>query len=296
MVSCPSDNPNEERNVPWFKRKRKGPVNQAKREIPDGLWVKCQSCGEIIYKKELARNLWVCTRCEHHFRIRANDYLEILFDQDSFSEFDSNLRSVDALNFVDSKKYTDRIEAASNKTGISEAIVTGLAEIKSQKVSCGVMDFAYIGGSMGSVVGEKVTRAVERAVENDVPLVIVCASGGARMQESILSLMQMAKTATALTRLHEARLPFITIFTHPTTAGVLASYASLGDVIISEPGALLGFAGPRVIQQTIGKELPDDFQSAEFFREHGFVDIICDRRELRERLALILDYTYNPSR
>ena len=276
--------------VPWFRRKRLGPINQPQREVPEGLWVKCNRCGEIIYKKELARSLWVCPECGYHFRIGAKDYIDILIDENSFEEFDQNIRSADPLNFVDSKKYTDRIKNTIEKTGLNEGTITGIGNISSIPVSCAFMEFRFIGGSMGSAIGEKITRAIERAIERRIPLLIVSSSGGARMQESILSLMQMAKTATALTKLHEERLPFISVLTHPTTAGVMASYASLGDVILSEPGALLGFAGPRVIQQTIGGELPKGFQSAEFVLEHGFIDKITPRSELKNTISKLLGY------
>ncbi len=278
----------------WFKKERTGPVKQEQREIPDGLWVKCDGCGEIIYKKELSRALWICAKCGYHFRISAQDYIHILLDDGSFVEENASLRSDDPIKFVDSKAYPDRLKAAIDKSGSNEAIITGLAKINEIPVSCGFMEFRFIGGSMGSALGEKVTRTIERALDKNIPLVIVSASGGARMQESILSLMQMAKTATMLTKLHEAKLPYISILTHPTTAGVMASYASLGDIIIAEPAALLGFAGPRVIQQTIGQELPEGFQSAEFFLEHGFVDLICRRDELRDKTARLLGYLYHP--
>ncbi len=284
-----------DKKIPWFKRYNKGPVDQPAREIPDGLWIKCESCGEIIYKKELSKNLWVCSICGHHFRIDGKDYIDILIDEGTFQEFDSNITSKDSLNFIDSKRYSERIKETVIKTGLNSAITTGIGTIDSIQVSCGFMEFRFIGGSMGSALGEKFTRAVERAIEMEIPLIVVSASGGARMQESILSLMQMAKTGTALTRLHNLGLPFVSILTHPTTAGVMASYASLGDVIISEPGALLGFAGPRVIQQTIGTELPEGFQSAEFVLEHGFIDKIVPRNRLKATVAGLLRYMYEPA-
>jgi len=279
--------------VPWFKKKRKGPPLQRPREIPDGLWAKCEMCGEIIYKKELARNMWVCPRCGNHFRITSSDYIGILLDRGTFEEFDNNIVSEDPLKWHDSKRYPDRIKAANEKTGLNEAIVCGLGKIDSVPVSIAFMDFRFVGGSMGSALGEKVTRCIERAYSRHIPLVIISASGGARMQESILSLMQMAKTGTALTKLDEAGLPFISVLTHPTTAGVMASYASLGDIIIAEPGALLGFAGPRVIQQTISEELPEGFQSAEFFKDHGFVDLISSRLDLKDNIVKLLGYMYD---
>ncbi|RKZ30291.1 acetyl-CoA carboxylase carboxyl transferase subunit beta [bacterium] len=281
--------------MPWFRKKRTGPIIQPARDVPDGLWAKCEACGEILYIKELARALWVCPKCGYHFRIGARDYVDILLDEGSFEELDVSVRSADPLTFFDSKNYTDRIKAAQEKTELNEAVICGIGEIESIPVSCSFMEFRFIGGSMGSALGEKITRAIERALERQIPLVIVSASGGARMQESILSLMQMAKTSTALTRLADAKLPFISVLTHPTTAGVMASYASLGDIIIAEPAALLGFAGPRVIQQTIGQELPEGFQSAEFFLEHGFVDLISVRGELKNNIATLLGYMYEPT-
>lgn len=279
----------------WFKRKkRRGPVIQSPREVPDGLWAKCDACGEILYKRELARNYWVCTKCQNHFRIGSQEYISFLLDEDTFEEYDAGVISVDPLSFQDSKPYKQRLEAAYKKSGLKEAVITGIGDIETQPVSIAIMDFKFIGGSMGSALGEKITRAIERAIERRLPLVIVSASGGARMQESILSLMQMAKTGTALTKLDEAGLPFISVLTHPTTAGVMASYASLGDIIIAEPGALLGFAGPRVIQETIGEELPEGFQSSEFFMEHGFLDLISPRSELKKNLSLLIEYIYNP--
>ncbi|MCK5833689.1 acetyl-CoA carboxylase carboxyltransferase subunit beta [bacterium] len=288
-------NNKKENKVPWFKKRLNGPINQPAREVPDGLWVKCESCGEIIYKKELARNLWVCNMCGHHFRIDGTEYINILIDDGTFEEYDAEITSTDPITFLDSKRYTDRLKDTINKTGINSAIITGIGKIESIPVSCGFMQFKFIGGSMGSALGEKFTRAVERALERKVPMITVSASGGARMQESILSLMQMAKTGTALTKLHEAGLPYISILTNPTTAGVMASYASLGDVIISEPKALLGFAGPRVIQQTIGSELPQGFQSAEFVMEHGFVDKITPRSKLKKTVSGLLNYMFQNS-
>ena len=273
----------------WFKRKPK-PAPTTRRDIPDGLWTKCDSCGEIIYVKELQKALWVCRNCSHHFRIKHTDYLDILTDHGSFEEFDSNLVSLDPLKFRDSKKYPDRISAARKKTGLNDAVICGLAQLNTRGISIGVMDFAFVGGSMGSVVGEKIARAIERALDQRLPLILVSCSGGARMQEGILSLLQMAKTSVLLAKLEQAKLPFVSILTNPTTAGVMASYASLGDFILAEPGALLGFAGRRVIEQTIGEKLPDDFQSSEFFLKHGFLDKIVHRHELRSTVSLLIDY------
>jgi len=274
----------------WFKKIKEGVSAQPKKEIPEGLWTKCEDCGEIIYVKELERNFWVCGKCKYHFRIKSTDYISLLLDEGALEEFDRNLISGDPLKFKDSKRYPDRIKESRKKTQRNDALIAGIGKIEGRKISFGVMDFSFIGGSMGSVVGEKVARAIERSIEKKMPLVIVSCSGGARMQEGILSLMQMAKTSVLLARQHKLGLPFISILTNPTTAGVMASYASLGDIIIAEPKALLGFAGPRVIQQTIGQELPKDFQSSEFFLEHGFVDLIVERSQLKKTASLLLEY------
>lgn len=280
----------------WFKKPKNGLVSQQKKEIPDGLWTKCESCGEIIYVKELEKNLWVCHRCNFHFRIKSKDYIELLLDEGKLEECDNNLISTDPLKFKDSKRYPDRIRDSRKKTGLNDAVIVGIGKIENKEVSFGVMDFGFIGGSMGSVVGEKVARAIERSLERKIPLVIVSCSGGARMQEGILSLMQMAKTSALLAKLYDANIPFISVLTNPTTAGVMASYASLGDVIIAEPKALLGFAGPRVIQQTIGQELPPGFQSSEFFLEHGFLDKIVERKDLKKTVSLLLEYLLPPAK
>ncbi|MBN1755466.1 acetyl-CoA carboxylase carboxyltransferase subunit beta [bacterium] len=278
----------------WFNKIAKGIQQQKPKEIPDGLWLKCESCQEIIYRKELEKKLWVCPNCGFHIKIDASRYLQILSDENSFQEKDALLRSTDPLNFSDSKSYPERVKEAVKKTGLNSALLSGTCTISGIRVSLAIMDFRFIGGSMGSVVGEKVARAIERAIELKIPLLIVCASGGARMQEGILSLMQMAKTSALLSILSEKKLPYLTILTNPTTAGVMASYASLGDVIIAEPKALLGFAGPRVIKQTIGKELPENFQTSEFFREHGFIDIIAERKNLKVVVSQLLKYLYLP--
>jgi acetyl-CoA carboxylase carboxyl transferase subunit beta len=235
---------------------------------------------------------WVCPNCSYHFRISSQKYIGILLDGGRLEEFDTDLESVDPLKFKDSKKYPDRIKAAMEKSGLKDGLIAGMAEIDGISVSFAIMEFAFVGGSMGSVVGEKVARAIERAIEREVPLIIVSCSGGARMQEGILSLMQMAKTSGLLAKLAEKKLPYISVLTNPTTAGVMASYASLGDVIIAEPKALLGFAGPRVIQQTIGQELPKGFQSSEFFLEKGFLDKIVNRKDLRDTIITLLRYMW----
>lgn len=274
----------------WFKRAKEGLVPQRKKELPDGLWVKCDSCGEIIYRKELDKELWVCSKCDHHFRIRSKDYINLIADNGEVEEYDADLTAADPLEFKDSKRYSDRIKASQKKVNLKDAIVAGIARIDGKEVSFAVMDFGFIGGSMGSVVGEKVARTIERSLERRIPLVIVSCSGGARMQEGILSLMQMAKTSALLAKLYDQNIPYISVLTNPTTAGVMASYASLGDVIMAEPRALLGFAGPRVIQQTIKQDLPPGFQSSEFFLEHGFLDVISHRKDLKKNISLILQY------
>ncbi|MBD3381210.1 MAG: acetyl-CoA carboxylase carboxyltransferase subunit beta [candidate division Zixibacteria bacterium] len=274
----------------WFKKAREGLISQKKKDIPEGIWIKCPDCSEILYAKQLEKNLQTCPHCSYHFKIKSHDYIRMLLDNGDFEEHDQGLISGDPLEFKDSKRYPDRIKAAQKKTGINDAVICGLGKIDSKPVSIAVMDFSFIGGSMGSVVGEKVARTIERALQHRIPLVVISCTGGARMQEGILSLMQMAKTSALLARLDEEKIPFISILTNPTTAGVMASYASLGDVIIAEPKALLGFAGQRVIKQTIRQDLPEGFQSSEFFMDHGFLDKIVHRKDLRKTVALLLDY------
>lgn len=272
----------------WFRKEKTGLPAQEKRNIPEGLWSKCPDCGEIVYGKKMEELLWVCPSCSYHFRISSRKYISILLDGGRLEEYDENLKSKDPLKFKDSKKYPDRLKAAMAKSGRNDGVISGMAEIDGMPVSFSIMDFTFIGGSMGSVVGEVIARSIERAIEHNVPLLIVSCSGGARMQEGILSLMQMAKTSGLLAKLAEKRLPYISILTNPTTAGVMASYASLGDVIVAEPKALLGFAGPRVIKQTIGQDLPEGFQSSEFFMEKGFLDKIIHRGDLRKTLITLL--------
>lgn len=280
----------------WFRKKSRDLSGGEKRQIPDGVWTKCKGCGEIITVVSLQRHFWTCPKCYYHSRIGSHDYIKLLLDEGSFEEYDANLVSSDPLAFKDLKKYQDRIAEARKKTGKNDAVIAGIGRIDGQVVSFAVMEFAFIGGSMGSVVGEKIARAIERSLERAIPLIIVSSSGGARMMEGILSLMQMAKTSALLAKLHKMKIPFISVLTNPTTAGVMASYASLGDVIIAEPRALLGFAGPRVIAQTIGEELPPGFQSSEFFLEHGFLDAIVHRNKLKQTLSLLLDYMQVPDR
>jgi len=280
----------------WFK-KDKIPLAQSeakKVKVPEGLWTKCSNCGEVIISKEIEKNLNVCPKCSQHFRISARQRLDLLLDNGSFIEHDHDMVSVDFLEFKDSKSYQDRINAAVAKGGSKDAIICGEGEIEGTPVQMSVFDFSFMGGSMGSVVGEKITRAIERALEKHTPLIIVSASGGARMQESILSLMQMAKTSAALAKLREAGLPFISVLTDPTTGGVTASFAMLGDINLSEPKALIGFAGPRVIEQTIRQKLPEGFQRAEYLLDHGMVDLIVERKDMRQTLSKILKMLYRP--
>lgn len=274
----------------WFK-KSKAPLPKAsdkKVHMPEGLWTKCQNCQEIIYSKEIERNWNVCPKCDYHFRITAQERIDLVLDKDSFVEMDAELKSKDFLDFKDSKKYKDRIKAAVKKRTINEAVICGEGTINELPVVVAVLDFGYMGGSMGSVVGEKITRAIEHAIDHQVPVIIFSSSGGARMQESIMSLMQMAKTSAALMRLKEMKLPFISVLLDPTTGGVTASFAMLGDINMAEPRALIGFAGPRVIEQTIRQELPEGFQRAEYLLEHGMVDMIVRRPEMKERISQVL--------
>ncbi len=274
----------------WFKKEPLVSAGESKLRMPEGLWLKCDGCKEIITKPELERNLQVCPRCGHHYRMGARARIDLLVDPDTFAEQDAHLRSLDPLGFKDLKSYPDRIKAARKATGLDEALISGTAAVGGHRVSVCALEFGFLGGSMGSVVGEKVTRAIERALQERLPFVAVSCSGGARMQESALSLMQMVKTCAALARLARAHLPYISILTDPTTGGVTASYAMLGDVTVAEPKALIGFAGPRVIQDTIRQELPPGFQRAEFLLEHGFVDMIVERKNLRQTLIQLLGY------
>ncbi|MBN2070514.1 MAG: acetyl-CoA carboxylase carboxyltransferase subunit beta [Candidatus Krumholzibacteriota bacterium] len=273
----------------WLTRARKGIKTWGKKDVPDGLWEKCPSCGEILYRKEVGRHHSICPKCRFHFRINASDYIGILADNSSFSEFDSGVTSCDPLDFRDSKKYRDRIKESRKKTGRNSAILSGTAVVNGHRAVLAIMDFNFMGGSMGSAVGEKIVRAVKKAIEERLPFIMVTASGGARMQESILSLMQMAKSSAAFAMLSRAELPYITILTNPTTGGVAASFAFQGDIIIAEPRALIGFAGPRVIRETVGEELPEGFQRSEFLLEHGMIDMIASRDELKGKLGFLLD-------
>jgi acetyl-CoA carboxylase carboxyl transferase subunit beta len=273
----------------WLKRKKTSLKTQEKRDLPEGLWTKCDGCGEILYNKELDANLRTCPKCNHHFRTRSADYVALLVDEGSFEELFTDLQAKDPLAFRDARmRYPDRLALAQRDTGLNDAVRTGRATVGGTPVALAVMEFFFMAGSMGSVVGEKVARTIELAIAERRALVIVTASGGARMQEGILSLMQMAKTSALLATLKEERLPFVSILTDPSTAGVMASYGSLGDVILAEPGALIGFAGPRVIQDTIGEELPAGFQRSDFVLDHGMVDAVVNRKDMRETLARLL--------
>jgi acetyl-CoA carboxylase carboxyl transferase subunit beta len=272
----------------FHKRKKYAtiPSEQAKRDVPEGLMVKCKQCSTILYTKELIKNLKVCSNCEFHFPLTASERIQMTLDNADFFELDRDMKSGDPLSFPD---YMPRLKKSIEKTGLNEAVVTGEGTIKGCPVVIGVMDFHFQGGSMGSVVGEKITRAIERAIEKKCPVILFSASGGARMQEGLLSLMQMAKTSAALSQLDKQRGLFISVLTYPTTGGVSASFASLGDYNIAEPRALIGFAGRRVIEQTIRQKLPEDFQTAEFLLKHGQLDMVVERKNLRDQLGTILD-------
>ncbi|HTI39850.1 MAG TPA: acetyl-CoA carboxylase, carboxyltransferase subunit beta [Vicinamibacterales bacterium] len=275
----------------WFKKVRKPIEPRAKNasRVPEGLWVKCPSCAEIIYNKDLVGTLNVCPKCGHHFRISASERLRMLFDG-PWQEFDAGLRSTDPLKFTDTKPYRRRLEATVAATGMNDAVICAIGTVDGMETSMAAMEYSFIGGSMGVVVGEKITRAIERAIERRIPVVVVSCSGGARMMEGALSLMQMAKVSAALARLDRTNLPYISVLTDPTTGGVTASFAMLGDVNIAEPKALIGFAGPRVIEQAIRQKLPEGFQRSEFLLDHGMLDMIVDRREMKATIARILRF------
>ncbi len=275
----------------WFKKDKSGSGPEGKKfRIPEGLWLKCDSCKEVVYRKEIDKNAKVCPKCNYHFPISVAERIGLILDEGIFKEWDSDISPSDPLNFKDSVRYRDRLKTAQDKTRRRDAIVTGEGTINHIPVVLGVLDFAFMGGSMGSVVGEKILRAAERAAGRRWPLILVSSSGGARMQEGILSLMQMAKTSAAVGKLAEARVPFISILADPTFGGVTASFAMLGDIIIAEPKALVGFAGRRVIEQTIKQQLPEGFQRAEFMLEHGMVDLIVERKKLKQTLTKLLTF------
>lgn len=278
----------------WFKRKEKGitTATEDKKDVPKGLWYKSPTV-KIIDTDELARNLWVSPEDDFHVRIGSKEYFEILFDNNEFKELDAKMTSKDPLNFVDTKKYSDRLKDVINKTGLNDAVRTGVGKSKGKDLVVCCMDFAFIGGSMGAVVGEKISRGIDYSIKNNVPFVMISKSGGARMMEAALSLMQLAKTSAKLAQLAEAKIPYISLCTDPTTGGTTASYAMLGDINISEPGALIGFAGPRVVRDTTGKDLPEGFQTAEFVLDHGFLDFIAHRKELKNKINLYIDLILN---
>ena len=279
----------------WFTRIKDGITTSTKekKETPEGLWYKCPHCKSIMPSKEHADNLFVCIKCSFHERIGSEEYFYILFDNNEFTEINSNLVSADPLEFTDNKKYSDRLVETQKKTGLNDAIRTAFGKSDDKDIVIACMDFTFIGGSMGSVMGEKIARAIDYSIEHNTPFLLISKSGGARMMEAAYSLMQMAKTAAKLAQLSEARIPYISLLTDPTTGGVTASFAMLGDLNIAEPGALIGFAGPRVVKETIGKDLPKGFQTAEFVREHGFLDFIVDRRELKKRISQLLGMLQN---
>jgi len=274
----------------WFSRKEKGIITptKEKKEAPDGMWYQCPECKKVIQTRDHALNSYTCVSCDYHTRVGSKEYFEILFDDNEFTELDVELVSGDPLKFQDTKAYPDRIKASQKKTGLHDALRSAHGKINGIGLTIACMDFSFIGGSMGSVVGEKIARAIDFARENRTPFLMISKSGGARMMEAGFSLMQMAKTSAKLALLSEAKLPYISLLTDPTTGGVTASYAMLGDFNIAEPGALIGFAGPRVIRETIGKDLPEGFQSSEFVLDHGFLDFIVDRKKLKERLTDLL--------
>lgn len=274
----------------WFRRMKEGITTKTaeKKEIPEGNWYKCPSCKTVIASQEHEQNLWVCPHCDHHERIGSTEYFSVLFDEGKYRELQAKMTSANPLNFKDTKDYEDRLEASMSKTGLKDAIRTGVGEVGGRQMVISAMDFGFIGGSMGSVVGEKIARAIDYSIKNGLPYVCVTKSGGARMMEAGLSLMQMAKTSARLSLLAKAGLPYVCILTDPTTGGVTASYAMLGDIHLAEPNALIGFAGPRVVKETIGKDLPAGFQRSEFLLEHGFVDRIVHRKDLRTELSTLI--------
>ena len=274
----------------WFKRIKEGITTKTsqKKEMADGLWIKCPKCKIITSKDDLISNLHVCHNCDHHHRIGSEEYFAILFDNNKFNELDKNLESADPLKFEDTKKYSDRLKSIKKKTGLNDAIRCAHGKMKKQDIVIASMDFSFIGGSMGSVVGEKISRAIDFAKKEKYPLLIISKSGGARMMEAAISLMQLAKTSAKLAQLDELKVPYISLLTDPTFGGATASFSMLGDMNIAEPNALIGFAGPRVVKETIGKDLPEGFQTSEFLKEHGFIDFIVHRKDLKEKLSQLL--------
>ena len=279
----------------WFKRNKEGITTSTseKKEIPEGLWARCSNCKTLFSSNDLAKNSYVCDRCSHHERIGSEEYFKLIFDEGKYKELNPNIVSGDPLGFEDTKKYTDRVKATQKASGLKDAIRTAKGKIDGMDFIIAAMDFSFIGGSMGSVMGEKIAKAIDEAIKLKAPFMIISKSGGARMMEAGYSLMQMAKVSGKLGQLSDAKLPYISYLTDPTTGGVTASFAMLGDINISEPGALIAFAGPRVVKETIGRDLPDDFQTSEFLLEHGFLDYIVDRTEIREKLSLSIKMFMN---
>jgi acetyl-CoA carboxylase carboxyl transferase subunit beta len=277
----------------WFKRDRAGVTSQPRKTTSDNLWVKCESCGEIVFNRELEKRLLVCPKCNFHFPMPGDKYISLIADDGTWEEFASNLKSMDPLGFRDQQKYSDRITSSMKKTGKNEAVTTGVCTIGGLPAVLGIMEFVFMGGSVGSVVGEKIARAVDRCIEEHRGLIVISRSGGMRMQEGMVSLMQMAKTSVKLVELADAGLPYVSLLTNPTTGGTTASFSMLGDVNLAEPGALIGFAGPRVIKQTIGQDLPPGFQRSEFLLEKGFLDRIVSRGDIKPALVTILDFFMN---
>ena len=280
----------------WFKRKDKKVITETKdkKEIPEGLWYKCPKCKVVVSSDEHLNNFWVCSNCNHHERVNSKEYFKLLFDDNKFKELDANMISSDPLKFEDTKKYIDRLKATKNKTGVKDAVSTAYGKLDGIDITIACMNFNFIGGSMGSVVGEKIARAIKHSIDNEIPFMMISKSGGARMMEAAFSLMQMAKTSARISQLSEKKIPYISMLTDPTTGGITASFAMLGDINIAEPGALIGFAGPRVVKETIGKDLPEGFQTSEFVLEHGFLDFIVERKNLKEKVGKYLRMTFSP--
>lgn len=278
----------------WFKRKQENiTTEEPKKGVPDGQWIKCDGCGELIHRKQWESNFFTCPKCGLHFRIGSDEYIKILLDEGTFKEMDKKMRSIDPLNFTDTKPYKKRLDETFNKTELYDAIKTGTGKLEGHEVVFGCMDFDFIGGSMGSVVGEKISRAIDKSIKTKNPLIIISSSGGARMMEGVLSLMQLAKTSSKLAKLADEKVPYISILTNPTTGGASASFSMLGDFNIAEPDALIAFAGPRVVKQATGKDLPKGFQKSEFVLEHGFIDLIVERKDMKAKLAQILNLIKN---
>lgn len=278
----------------WFKRSKENiSSNTQKKEIADGNWIKCPECGEMMHRKQWESNFYLCIKCGHHFRIGSEEYFRILIDEGTFKETDRKIRSIDPLDFEDTKSYKKRIEETIKNTDLNDAIRTGTGKISDIDIVIGCMDFGFIGGSMGSVVGEKISRAVDRSIKSHNPLILISSSGGARMMEGAISLMQLAKTSSKLAKLDEEKIPYISILTNPTTGGSTASFSMLGDFNIAEPNALIAFAGPRVVKQATGKDLPPGFQRSEFLLKHGFIDFIVNRKDMKEKLAQVLNLILN---